>query len=243
MYQPYTADTLVHFVGRARPSDDEDNFRLLKLILNAGQVSYAPHTPDQNRAGYEVNLLKSLRTGDLLVPTVTCFADIPHSSLGIHTTKYGRFGIGFRRRFLMEQGARPVTYLPWFSDHARMHSVHSGPQLAEDVEAIYKGFRKYMDTRKSISTRTLRRVPETEQEVLAAAQAMVELHFLSYVKVFDADLSPDHPDSFYMEREWRKFGYLKFAPAQVACVWLEPSFHARFKAEAPRFTSVPILEL
>lgn len=41
-----------------------------------------------------------------------CFCDIPNESLGIHTNKYSKFGMGFEKEFIAEQGAHPVMYVP-----------------------------------------------------------------------------------------------------------------------------------
>ena len=47
-----------------------------------------------------------------LAPEIVCFCDIPFDELGIHCTKYGRFGLAFDKSFMVGQGAASVMYLP-----------------------------------------------------------------------------------------------------------------------------------
>jgi len=155
-------------------------------------------------------------------PTVTCFADIPEKSLPIHLEKYGLFGIGFRRDFLIRQGARPVTYVPMFSNEW-MHAI-GGRYMLEDIAAIHQGFDHYFveknaETGKPMS-RQIREVPRTEEQVLRAVKTVFELYFLVFLKPFNSELPADHIDNYYMEREWRKYGYLKFNLAEIAHVWV-----------------------
>src|ERR1019366_7648127 len=41
-----------------------------------------------------------------------CFCDIPLGDLDLHMRKYSRFGIAFRKEFLLKKGATPVMYVP-----------------------------------------------------------------------------------------------------------------------------------
>jgi hypothetical protein len=47
----------------------------------------------------------------MVTPQVVCFCDIPLPDLPLHMTKYSRFGIAFRREFLISFGANPVFYV------------------------------------------------------------------------------------------------------------------------------------
>jgi hypothetical protein len=42
---------------------------------------------------------------------VVCFCDIPDTDLAIHVRKYSRFGLAFKKDFLIERGACPVFYV------------------------------------------------------------------------------------------------------------------------------------
>ena len=55
---------------------------------------------------------RGLVDGEPIAQTVTCFCDIPFDSLGIHTKKYGLFGVGVDRATVAEWGGRPVIYVP-----------------------------------------------------------------------------------------------------------------------------------
>jgi hypothetical protein len=75
----YTSEILYHFVGRKEPGNHEQNYSTLRKILSAGCISYHPHM-DLDGWGDTAVLFdwnKSLLSQDLIVPTVTCFADIP----------------------------------------------------------------------------------------------------------------------------------------------------------------------
>ena len=123
MDTPYTSDELFHFVGYRSPTDDEKNYQILVEILRVSCVSHPPHNPEPDWGAVTVktNWNGLLRYGDdkdngLIVPTVTCFGDIPASGLGIHIEKYGKFGVSFPRDYLIRYGARPVMYVPLRND-------------------------------------------------------------------------------------------------------------------------------
>ena len=52
---------------------------------------------------------------------------------------------------------------------------------------------------------------------------------------FDADLPDDSPDNYYLEREWRKHGNLKFTPADVVRVIVASGFEDRLRSDVPAF--------
>jgi hypothetical protein len=58
-----------------------------------------------------------------------CFCDIPVADFSIHVEKYSRFGIGFRKPYLVGKGASPVLYV---ANTARVSSVYSGNILLGD---------------------------------------------------------------------------------------------------------------
>lgn len=217
MDSPYTSNLLWHFVGRAAPKDDERNYATLKKILDGRCISHPPHEHGQGKTGYTYNLKGTFRDESLIIPTVTCYADIPVTSLGIHVQKYGRFGVAFRRGLLVAKFARPVTYVPIRDVDGPM--AGSSAYTLKDIEAVYRGFRKVFDARDDIpKTRAMTVEPANEGELFRGLKYVLELEVLAFIKAFHADLPQDHPNNYYMEREWRKYGNLVFELKDVAAL-------------------------
>lgn len=233
MDTPYTSSHLCHFVGWHTPDDDEHNWNTLCSILDDKCVSHPPHVKGYGTIGYTLDLTKPLFSEELIVPTVTCFGDIPEDSLGWHVSKYGHFGLTFHRAFLIHWAARPVTYVPMASDD--WQGGLNGMNLLRDLEATYKGFVEYR--RGKITTgnggtgkkagRRMGQKPLTEEHVLGALDSLLGKDFLAYIKPFDSGLPPEDRRSFYMEREWRKFGNLCFEFEDVVQVWVASGYGAR----------------
>jgi len=234
----YTSDILYHFVGRNHPTDHDQNCHDLHTILSEGCVSYRPHTDPEGwgKTGYVINWEKSLFSQDLIVPTVTCYAEIPFDDLGIHTKKYGQFGIGFEKRAVIYYGARPVMYVP-FTPEDRFQPSPYGMHLIEDLEQTFKSFAQAKDQiceGKSIpKVRTLKTPAGSPEEAISRMCSMFGKDFLAFVKVFDCTLANDDPTNYYMEREWRKYQYLKFKPDQVSEVIVAHGFGERVIKEFP----------
>jgi len=197
----YTSQELFHFVGHSDPSDDQSNYETLSKVLTAGCVSHPPHENNWGRVGYAINWEMSLENEKLIVPTVTCYADIPFGSLGTHVKKYGKFGLSFPRDLLIQFGARPVMYVPTRDDDWR--SIH-GTTLLRDLEAVYKAFNDRVVSKMPISdtsTRYLGSEPSNEAEAADAMRSVFAKDFLAFLKPFNSNLSQNHPKNFYMERE------------------------------------------
>ncbi len=236
MDSSYVSDLLHHFVGLNSPDEHAHNWETLKKVLGGGRVSHKPHTSVHGTTTVEVNFGEGLRDGGLVVQTVTCFADIPKDALSIHVRKYGHFGVSFRRALLIEKGARPVVYVPVMSNDFT-HSVHSGRQLLADIEAIFRGFEAYCDERLGDNekhTRSLGRIPQGEAAVLHATRTLIEKHLLAFVKPFNAELASEHPENYYMEREWRMFGNMVFRADEVERVWVAAGYHQQVCAAFPQ---------
>ena len=104
MQSTYTSDELFHFVGRRAPGDHEANYQTLLKVLRGGCVSHPPHGRDSGIVSVNVNLARELISGGMVVPTVTCFCDIPVDHLALHVRKYGTFGLSIKRHLLIAAG-------------------------------------------------------------------------------------------------------------------------------------------
>jgi hypothetical protein len=242
----YTSDIFYHFVGRKHPTYHKQNYDDLHTILSSGRVSYWPHNePGWGKTEFVINWDKSLLSQDLIVPTVTCYADIPFDDLGIHTKKYGQFGIGFEKRLVIYYGARPVMYVP-YAPEDRFQASPYGMDLLQDLEQIFRSFNKATDQiceGKSIrETRILKTPAGSPEEAISEMHSMFGKDFLAFVKAFDCTLADDDPANYYMEREWRKYQYLRFEPDQVREVIVAHGFGERVIKEFPVYAK-KVIEL
>lgn len=59
---------------------------------------------------------------------------------------------------------------------------------------------------------------------------------MAYVKLFDATLPDDHPDNYYMEREWRSLNNIDFSINDIKTIYLPTeSYKYRFMEEFPEY--------
>jgi hypothetical protein len=230
----YASDELFHLVGHSSPKNDEENYRRLDLVLQSGCISHPPHDGSWGETGYTTTWDNRLETEELIVPTVTCYADIPFDALSTHVSKYGKFGLALPRWLLIKYGARPVMYIPMRSDDCG--SIH-GLTLLRDIEAIVKGFNSqvYEKLGPSSDSRTLGQVPATSESAISVIYSMILKDFLAFIKPFNSQLPRNHPDNYYMEREWRKYGNMKFKPAQVSRLVVAQGYKDRALSDYPAF--------
>ena len=239
-------DELFHFVGRSDPTDHEANYGILLAVLDGG-VSHPPHTRDWGAHRVTINWDKNIFSEELIVPTVTCYCDIPFETLEIHMKKYGMFGLSFARSLLIKYGARPVIYIPLQpSDRLAGWGTIYCQTMLHDMEQIWRGFRAHVfdpiDT--GSRSRSLGVEPKSKDEAVIAIDDAFVQHFLAYIKPFNSELSEDNPSNFYSEREWRKFGNLLFQPDEVMRVLVAPEYVDRLakdrSAYAAKITVAPM---
>jgi hypothetical protein len=109
--QRYISDELTHFVGRACSSEDAI-YSLLIKIMQSGWITHPPHTPS-HEATTVLHVTNQLKHSDNRAYSVSavCFCDIPIEDLSLHMRKYSRFGIAFKKAYLISKGANPVFYI------------------------------------------------------------------------------------------------------------------------------------
>jgi len=232
----YISTELFHFVGRSAPLDHERNYALLKTVAASGCISHCPHEVGWGTTQTTFDISKRFTREDMLVPTVTCYCDIPFGQLGPHIVKYGNFGLSFSRHLLIGYGARPVIYIPCRpDDHWR--SIN-GDALLNELKATYIGVKEHRDLllpavdgeRTGIGLGVL---PNSASEALDKAAHSLAVRVLAFLKPYDSTLPESDPNYFYSEREWRKFGNLMFKPEEVQRVVVHESFLDRAQNDFP----------
>lgn len=229
--QRYVSDELTHFVGRglrAQPDAEDRQYELLVNILRSGQLGTdkTKHTAYADASKFSEN--------EYYKPNVVCFSDIPVPDLVIHMGKFSRFGLAFRKAFLVAKGANPVFYLP------RQAQIETSPGRQVDLAS-------HFDQRHQMILSLFRNLPtmgDGDMPSLAPSLSNQQVndllgflvfHFFSLCKSYDAGLAADDPANYYMEREWRVFGSLDFDVQEVSRVIFPEHFAKRFRQDLPEY--------
>jgi hypothetical protein len=166
--------------------------------------------------------------------TVVCFCDIPVGDIHIHTKKYQPFGLAFSKTWLSSAfGASPVFYV---AKHARVS--HPSTDGSADLgllmnEFVREHLQANMSVRQSLDTR-----PEDFWErvwSMGTMRAFLSKHVFSFIKCFDENLPDDDPRNFYMEREWRVWGDVKFDLSNVVRLLFPEEFARRLRSDIPDY--------
>jgi hypothetical protein len=254
--QSYISDKLTHFVGRAEPTYAEQYALFLKILGDR----FDPGKPREQgwlRASYREEFgpgfvmssdgQKRLSTNEAIKCTMLCFCDIPAGQLNIHMAKYGPFGIAFSKQFLIRCGATPVHYVP---SNARNRTIGIGPRnVAErfdDLRAELQGVRADLEeyvTRIDGYTPFLSKLssPKTTPEGhrlrgrFSALQGELEELIFARIKFFTEGLPKEHPNNYYMEREWRLYDGLAFRLADISRIILPQDYRRQFQEDVPDY--------
>ncbi len=261
----YTSNLLCHFVGRSQ-TDDEKRYRLLvKIIKNDHALFANPDDPSRINFSFSMGEFKG-NQGELFDRNdCVCFCDIPNKSLDIHRHKYSSFGMGFKKSFLISQGARPVTYVPKGCSIRDILKV-GNPEEPETYfctidRKAYSATNMLLTIEKAapLEEQLENILPKTKPTFQASAQKTIlnplkeELdsknmnNFLgylysvwmtecAYIKIFDDNLPIDDINNYYMEREWRCIHNVKFSLFDIDTIYLpNKSYKERFKKDFPEF--------
>jgi hypothetical protein len=235
--QRYVSDELTHFVGKdlmdesgSDPAERDKRLydRLLAILRQRELTTGGTRTgvnadPSIEKEGLTITaILESTGSEDvrdMFKAYVVCFCDIPVGDVAIHTAKYSPFGIAFSREYLLNHGASPVFY------------------VAED--AVVEGeqtYRELFSTEMHFASQYISEQAFGKEEPDAQrVHNFLTLHVFPFVKSFKARSTDDDPENFYMEREWRRYGDLKFALDDVCRVYLPRSFARRLRGDLPDY--------
>ena len=102
----YISAVLIHWTGRGKTQ--ETAFQILETICseNILRLSYCP-----------TYVNSSFEPKSLMV----CFTDIPLEHSQEHCSKFGKFGIAFKKSRMIEYGANPVHYIIGTHLHRILH--------------------------------------------------------------------------------------------------------------------------
>lgn len=249
--QRYVSNELSHFVGRAATNDDA-RFEVLRDIV-AGHELLPPEVLHHRRRGGRpeayvrsvgINHQGTLSGNDKYLPTVVCFCDIPIDDLYLHTQKYGSFGIAFTKPFLAAQGACPVLYIPregWTSWQVRPERNETRAEMYDRLDTI-----KTQVARSIEYDKFQRLSPAAHAELQRIGivapwdpwsmyEGFLSTELLPFLKFFDLATPEDHPDNFYMEREWRVVGSVTFQLEDLERVFLPRQYATRWRECFPHY--------
>lgn len=212
---------------------DDERYSLLVRILRDGRLGRgdADH-PNGTGFTFVVHGDQDPLDNHMYSLPMVCFCDIPPDDLHIHMSKYSRFGIAFRKSFLIAKGARPVFYIPISGTEDGSYS-----QTFRCLKEINNVSAELVLT---TGPQPGTPAPCTEHirtlvSQLAFALSRATLDVFSYMKFFDVRTADDDPENYYMEREWRIPGTVGFTLLDVARIVLPISFATDFPRDLPEY--------
>jgi hypothetical protein len=206
------------------------------------------------------DLASRLSQNQLVQFETVCFCDIPLADIATHCQKYSYFGLAFSKTFLIRQGASPVMYVPvtgTFAMQLREHNGTSGELQYHECKNGNRGalFDELMQRQYDLGLLRYRQLqhqmlnmpahaPQEEvrantDETVRALRTMlfyqtgIEAAVFGHLKFFDPSLPADHPDNYYMEREWRISGHLHFGISDIQRVLVPAAYASKLIAEIP----------
>lgn len=259
----YISDLLCHFVGRSCATDDE-RFELLVKIIKEQQLR--ANLKEPYRTSLETSSIYSgNRLGEIFEKCdCVCFCDIPDEMLDIHTSKYSKFGMGFNKTFLAQEGARPVLYVP---TGAKMKQLMDKDASNDSPMNYYLYLNKLSNSLNVILSilntynpfgAQLAACVSQNENILSLLQLLdkdIAVNFLqgkahqlifseitaistlcAYVKIFDENLADNDPNNYYMEREWRSLKSVDFTLKDIQKVYLPSRIYVeKFMAAFPDY--------
>lgn len=233
--QRYVSNELTHFVGRGK-NEEEQYGLLVNKIMKTGWLLHPPHDLNQ-KSGYEVRFDTLISKNELVNPRIICFCGISVGDLSIHMAKYGRFGLSFRKAFLIEKGANPVHYI---AKNSTIESLLTAKTNRADFYDQKMGnyLRSLIMLAENLKPKNQDSVT-SESAPLAMYLQSISFFLMeevfSFIKFFDDSKSEDDPDNYYMEREWRIMKHVNFRIEDIYRVILPESFVNRFRKDVPDF--------
>lgn len=221
LIQRYVSKELTHFVGRHRP--EEERFDLLLDIIRSGWLLHrdvgGTIKINTNADGLE----------EMVIPGITCFADIPINDLSLHMEKYSNFGLAFKKDFLVEKGANPVFYL------ATNGMVSEENQKQTREKYFKQNIRKYFSHIQNIKQEIKENGTEKELHTIEQIDTLLVKHIFAYLKPFDASKTDADEENYYLEREWRIVGDVQFTLTDITRILIPERYGKQLREKLPNY--------
>lgn len=234
--QRYVSKELTHFTGKhcKKPSgapDEEAQYSLLIKILRDGFLLHRTDHQDVP-ARLTIDGEGSFEKRTLIRPDAVYFCDIPVADFGIHINKYSAFGLSFLKSFLVEKGANPAFYvahdstvspvdpaaLLMYSNSPRPDPLTRGALMDRLIKSHLSGATKLRNA--ALIENIPHGVLQAEIAGSEMLASMIRFHFLSFCVPFDSTKDDTDEENYYMEREWRILGKVRFSLGDVCRVVL-----------------------
>jgi len=150
--------------------------------------------------------------------------------------KYSRFGIAFRKKFLLKKGATPVMYVPADGRPALLPPFR--PYRRGVVRTNSVAFDEFWRRYQRLAAWMQNTGPSSKRELVGLFEDVTEflnMNVLSHLKFFNPYLPDRHKHNFYMEREWRVMRQVRFGLKDVIRIILPARFALRFRRDFPRY--------
>jgi hypothetical protein len=195
----FLGETLFHFLGSG---SDERLLEVLDSIVQRGLLLTVGNKEGKLDV-FKVHLVGGIEdTLEVMQHARVCFTDIPEKLLAGHSQEYGRFGLGFSRKTILEWGGNPVIYLPNHPDPTTLESsmavllycLHRVPLLTAALRACIAPGNASL----TINEKTL--TGEARDDYIDLADHSVQ-RILGFVKEMSSQIANDY--RYLYEREWR----------------------------------------
>lgn len=134
-------------------------------------------------------------------------------------------------------------YVPMRSDDWQSHY---GLTLLRNIEAVVKSFNEQVlqkQPSENSKSRHLGEKPSSTADAISAIQSILLKDFLAFIKPYNSELPNTHQQNYYMEREWRKYGNMKFQANQVSRLVVAKGYKQRLIKDFPVYGDTPIYEI
>ncbi|RLL46912.1 hypothetical protein D8M04_06865 [Oceanobacillus piezotolerans] len=225
LVQRYVSRELTHFVGRHLL--ESERFDLLIEIIKSGRLLHK-HQEEPIQINIDAEGLE-----EIVNPAITCFADIPINDLSLHMEKYSNFGLAFKKEFLVKNGANPVLYI---ASNGMVESSFYKQDIVNREHFFKKSMKEYFETMDEIRAYLVKK--EGSKAMLHAIEdldSFFKRHFFAYLKPFDASRKDADEDNYYMEREWRIVGELKFTLEDVTRILVPEKYGKKIREVLPAY--------
>jgi hypothetical protein len=228
------SDELSHFFGH-RLTDEQGYSQLLSILQSGWLRAGGGRTDTAGEMMISTTGLRALCSDKMFIQDIVCFCDIPPADFGIHMEKYGRFGVSFRKPWLIAKGANPVFYV----------AAGDSPVILKDKPNRPRAdlFNEEVDRLSHLAALVEEGLEKYDEELSPQAMNLNQLisfflhpHVFAFIKCFDPALAEDDPDNFYMEREWRVLGAVSFQRSDVRRVILPEELAGRLREDVPDYT-------